>query len=552
MIFSNLLLASLASAAVIGLPLEVRQLEEASPELRAHLEARQNDDTEGDLVKKGAYYLAELEIGSPAQKVSVCFDTSSPLLWVPGANSTGCIYNSCVSSFDVSRSRSWRYSNSAHAWGGTGDWGKDTVSYAGASLQDFNVYVSRDTLLNRDNSIGVWGQSPDKDVKGSFVKGLAASGVISRALFSLNADHFINYNTEATEGTITHVYYGGFDKKKYQGPLTTIDTNDDNGIPLSGFFVNGEKVQEEPDHSVLLDTGGVSFDITNNTLGAVARANGGAWDDVRWVINCDSKPTLTYQFGYTSIDLDLTVYLKPGDNGKCVFEGLRIVPDHKTTLVAGPPLISRALVIYDNDKRQITIGQAKYSKESEVVEITGDIPGSLSYKDFLAGVPVGAAQQGKSPQSSVKSSTKSTSQPLTVKTSSVQSVVQSSVQSVPSSSPQSTTQSPIQSSAPLSPSVKTSAPTSQASPTPTKTSSVSSAKPVPTSSSTSPKPPPPPPTTSSRRQSTSLAIKTTSIQRWPTYPSYPTRVSYPPPKPSPTQAPRRKWCSFFGIICISW
>lgn len=392
MLFTNILLATVASAAVIGVPLQARNAGDASPEVLAHLEARQGGDHHGTMRKWTWYYMADLNIGHPAQNVSVIFDTGSPLLWVPGTNSTGCKENKCVSSFDVSKSSSWRYSKPGANWYGEGYWGTDSVEYAGTTLDDFNVYVSSTVLLNPEASIGVWGQSGHKDPKGNFVQGLADKGIISRPIYSLNANSAVNFGKWATEGVVTNVYYGGFDKKKYEGPLTTIDTSGYGayGIPLTGFLVNGKKVEGEHEHSIVLDTGGVTFQVTNNSIGAVARANGGSWGPKGWQLECGSKPSLTYQFGYTTIDVDLTPYLTENDgNGFCRFNNaIKYVADDKDTLLAGPAVISKALVIYDNERSQITLGRARYTDESEVVEITGDIPGAHSYKDFLAGKPL--------------------------------------------------------------------------------------------------------------------------------------------------------------------
>ncbi|KAG5354867.1 hypothetical protein CJU89_6667 [Yarrowia sp. B02] len=499
MIFSNLLLASVASAAVIALPLQLRQVKDASPEILAHLEARQEGIYHGSMSKEGAYYQADIEIGSPPQKVSVCWDTGSPLLWVPGTNSTACEEGKCISSFDISKSNSWKYGNPGNGWGGTGNWGKDTVSYAGATLEDFNVYVSGDTILNKNANLGVWGQSPNKDGKSSFVQGLAATGKISRPVYSINAEYYINNPSEATMHTVSNVYYGGYDRKKYQGPLTTVDTSGYGayGIPISGLLVNGKKIEGERDHAVVLDTGGVAFDVTNNTLGAVARANGGTWGKRGWELRCDSKPTLTYEFGYTTIDLDLTVYMIKSDRENvCYWSGLRVVPDNKGTLLTGPPLISRALVIYDNDRSQITVGRARYTKESEIVEITGDIPEALSYKDFLAGKPKPEPAPKPAPKSS----------------------------EAPKPEPKSSSDVPKSE-------VKSEAPKSEAPKT-------SSSVPKPETKSEAPKATSASPTPAAPKSTLALTIIPTPE---------PTPESQPTPQPSATQ---RKWCSFFGTFCI--
>lgn len=182
-------------------------------------------------------------------------------------------------------------------------------------------------------------------------------------------------------------------------------------------------------------------------------------------MKCGTKPTLTYEFGYTTIDLDLSVYMtEDTGNGMCRFHSLRVVPDDKGTLLTGPALISRALVIYDNDRSQITVGRARYTKESEIVEITGDIPGAVLYTDFLAGKPLaGAAPSPKSSSSSSSSAPKSASSVAAAKPST----------SVAASKPSTTSKATPQSS---SLAVKTTSTFSSPQPSPTQAKASSSAR----------------------------------------------------------------------------
>ncbi|KAG5358480.1 Pepsin A [Yarrowia sp. B02] len=365
MIFSNLLLASVAAAGVVKLPLK------ATP---AHGEASMGQ----------IYYLADIEVGTPFQQVkSVIFDTGSGQLWVPGKNSTACSQGQCEQdvSFDISASKSWKFSGYAPGWDGHGITGNDTVKFAGKDVEQ-QVWVSLDTL---DNNLGVFGQGPLKGdfAQASFVESLAAAGKIPRSIFSLNSEAPIGVHQSANtwDHVVTNVYYGGFDSKKYEGPLTTVDIDQNDyefyQVPISGFKVDGKEVKHTTKHNVVLDTGGISLELTNSTVGQISKQHSGGYDNDGWFIDCGAKPTLEYVFGTTSIPVDFSIFIHKDDKGVCRFPDITIAPDNQESLLTGPPLISRALVIFDSGKRQVTIAKAKYTKDSEIVELNGDIPGAV-------------------------------------------------------------------------------------------------------------------------------------------------------------------------------
>lgn len=363
MIFSNLLLASVVTAGVIKLPLKPAHGETSMGQL---------------------YYQADIQVGSPAQSVkSVIFDTGSGHLWVPGSNSSTCEQGGCASgvTFDISKSKTWQFSGYSQGWDGSGITGNDSVSFAGLNV-DMQVWVSLDQI---DNELGVFGQGPlsGEDAQASFVESLSAAGKIPRPVFSLNSEAPIGVHEDSQnwDHVISNVYYGGFDSKKYEGPLTTVDLDDiDNEffqLPISGFKVDGKNVELTTKHSVVLDTGGITLELTNSTVGQISQQHSGGYDANGWFIDCNAKPTLEYIFGTTTVPVDFSIFIQKDNSGVCRFPDITIAPDDQQSLLQGPPLISRALLIFDSGKRQVTIAKARFSTESEVVELTGDIPGAV-------------------------------------------------------------------------------------------------------------------------------------------------------------------------------
>lgn len=383
MIFSNLLLATVAAAGIVHVPLQVRQAEDV-PQLLAARGVLHGEPENGNLV-----YEAIFEVGTPPQKVRACFDTGAPFLWLPGSNSTSCTSGEkgkCPqgTDYDVSKSSSWKYTGEGKNWGGSGIQGTDTFSFVGASFDDFSVYVSKDHIIN---NMGIWGQSYHKDPKRSYVSALAQSGKISRALFSLNSNKPFSYPGPTNAGEASDVYYGGFDKARYEGPLTTIDCFKKGGwaMPMSGVSIDGVPVANERNHSIVLDTGAIALRLTNNTMKAISNKFGGEgqYSGGQWEVGCDSKPEITYEFGETKVPVDLTKYIIKDSKGVCRLRYIHIEKDDMELLLTGPELMAHALVIYDGERSQISIAKAKVTDETDVVEITGDVPGAVLYSDWL-------------------------------------------------------------------------------------------------------------------------------------------------------------------------
>lgn len=377
MIFSSPLLFLLSSCVVAGvvrLPLQARKTS-------SHMTPLHDEQTMGQW-----FYETNILVGTPPQNVSLVFDTGSSKLWVPGANSTSCLAGNCThphSQFDVSKSSTWHWTGSDAHWGGYGNIGAETVSYAGQAVDSFQVWVSVDTMRN---DYGIFGHSPNKNKHNGFLKALASQKKIPRAVYSLNSEAPINFRGQFGHGnrTVNNVYYGGFDDQKYEGPLTTVKYKGGYQMPFTGLQVNGSEVPLTGKHTIVPDTGGLTIQITNSTAVALSQTygGGGVYDQYGWHVSCESEPVLTYQFGHTFIPVDVTHLVRPRD-GICRLTGIELVSEDHVDFRTGPMFISRALMIFDNDKSQITIGKARYTSESNIVELKSkNVPHAVNIKKY--------------------------------------------------------------------------------------------------------------------------------------------------------------------------
>lgn len=333
------------------------------------------------------FYEANILVGTPPQNVSVVFDTGSGKLWLPGSNSTACRAGNCTHSqagYDVSKSSSWSYTGEDNHWGGTGIVGAEVVRYAGQELDSFQTWVSLDQMRN---NYGIFGHSPNKDKHSSFVLNLAKAKKIPRAVYSLNAEQAIDYRGTFRRGKpiVNNVYYGGFDSAKYEGPLTTVNYKGGYSMGFTNILVDGKEMefQGKKKKTILPDTGGLSLQLPNSTVEAISQRYGnGQHDSHGWQVACGSQPVITYQFGNTFIPVNLTYEVRKQD-GICHLVGVDVVSEDQEQFSAGPMFISRALMIFDNDKKQITIGKARYTDESKIVELHGSkVPGAVNMKKY--------------------------------------------------------------------------------------------------------------------------------------------------------------------------
>ena len=209
----------------------------------------ESDANDGDGDESGAFsvdlnnaqtmYIANLEIGSPAQQVQVMIDTGSSDLWVIGSQNPSCIDNggkvncSQYGTFNQDKSLSWSKNDSVEfsisyldGSAAKGDFGQDDIQFA----KDFKLSKANFAVVdNTTTEIGVFGVGysslESSSTKYSNIpQALKEQEVIAKAAYSLYLD-----SKSSSEGSIL---FGGIDHAKYSGELKAIDI-----VPTDGQYL---------------------------------------------------------------------------------------------------------------------------------------------------------------------------------------------------------------------------------------------------------------------------------------------------------------------------
>lgn len=388
--------------------------ESASSHIRPKALLQKRDATGYEIVEitnQQSFYSVELEIGTPSQDVEVLVDTGSSDLWVTGSDNPYCENNrdSRVSlsdridcreygTFDTERSRTWRRNESADwfyiSYGDTtfasGVWGQDRLH-----LEDLNITGLSFAVANRTNSsVGVLGVGlPGLQVTSNGRRGyqydnfpmvLQRAGATKANAYSL----FLN-NLDEEHGSIL---FGAVDHSKYTGSLYTIpliNTLADYGYPNPIQFdvtiqgIGLSSGSESDDNTTLtstqipglLDSGTTLTYLPKAVLDNLADTLGISYDSNNgyYVVPCNSEGTsssafdddtqLVFDFGGFHIDTPLNDYLIQAGRRTCI---LGLVPQDSNNAVLGDTFLTHAYVVYDLERLEISMAQAKFIEDYDV------------------------------------------------------------------------------------------------------------------------------------------------------------------------------------------
>lgn len=395
---------------------------ENKPELYLH---KRNDGYESiEITNQLTFYSVSLEIGTPAQNITVLVDTGSSDLWVSNSDNPYCQSNYNIESgisfvntidcqeygtFDPSASSSWssNYTTFNINYGDTtfarGVWGQDRLH-----LEDLNVTGLSFAVANRSNStVGVLGIGlPGLEVTytgsgtgrsyqyDNFPLVLKRSGAIESNVYSL----YLN-DSDSSHGT---VLFGAVDHSKYEGSLNTIplvNTLKANGfqsavqfdVTLQGIgmtFENGtsDKTLTTTKIPALLDSGTTLTYLPDSIVSTIAKQISASYSSRLgyYTIPCPETSSktaetldstqLVFDFGGFYINATLKDFLVRASETTCL---LGIVPQTAHSALLGDSFLSNAYVVYDLENKEISLAQAKYDSNTPDIEVVSSGASSI-------------------------------------------------------------------------------------------------------------------------------------------------------------------------------
>lgn len=345
-------------------------------------------------------YVAEVELGTPAQKIKCLLDTGSLDLWVPLVGSFSQLaLNPQYGAFNLSASSSYKkfrdnfllvYGDHTRA---DGVWASDVLSLLGLSVGPtyFGLAESQTTgfgvlgLGFTENESSTWvsanepGTLSQKELE---EKGLQAftydnyptllkqKGYINKVAYSL----YLN-STNASKGSIL---FGAVDTAKVKNmakmDILNIDTQGNNVLKPLSFFVQldllniGGSSFCNQSYPALLDSGSsVVFApaaVFAEIVHKYAKYRRSTQD---YVIPCNAKlPDMKFNFKDTTISVpfdNMLIQLRPEDQ-LCT---LAMSSSDTSYFILGETFLRSAYVLYDLEDNTIGIGEAVYTTKSNIV-----------------------------------------------------------------------------------------------------------------------------------------------------------------------------------------
>lgn len=325
-----------------------------------------------ELENEYSMYIADIELGTPAQKVRVDVDTGSSDLWVPGAGT-----KSDYGTYDHTKSSTYKtvsndfqigYGDGSQA---SGDWATDTITLGGATVKKFQFGdATSQTAGEGVFGIGLTGNEAASKKYNNFPIELKNQGFINKVGYSL----YLN-SVEAKAGS---VLFGAIDHAKYTGDLTSLDlvAIDDSGsktqspvaffVPLDSVSAGSNKLATKS-YPALLDSGTTLFYAPNDVATAIGEKYGTYSSQLGgYAAACDAKgDDFEFNFGSTSVKVPFSDLLfKADDAGKQCIIG--VLGSGSEYYILGDVFLRSSYIYYDLEGNKVSIGQVKYTEESNV------------------------------------------------------------------------------------------------------------------------------------------------------------------------------------------
>lgn len=263
---------------------EITNLRKRGLQLRSTItESLNNNATGGD-------YIAKVNVGTPAQSITLAIDTGSSDVWLMDVSADLCVDPSlqaqngrggCSSTYDPSKSSTYQIVakgefdiSYADQSGAQGDYISDVLSIGGATIKTLEMGLAhKATLPTGLLGIGYDVNEASDGLTDSFVYPSIIDTMVAQNLIATKAYSLYLDDLESSTGSII---FGGLDSDKFQGSLVQLDV-------VPAHFKNGTAIYAE-----------LAVNVTAISVTGEA-GNTTAIPDVRtFVAVLDSGTSLTY------------------------------------------------------------------------------------------------------------------------------------------------------------------------------------------------------------------------------------------------------------------
>ncbi|PRT54314.1 Acid protease [Wickerhamiella sorbophila] len=328
------------------------------------------------LANQRYFYTANVEIGSPAQQISLLLDTGSSDTWVFGPQTSGS--RAKTTRFDSSASKTYKSNNTQWSiqYGigkASGTWGTDSLKIGGAQVQSLSIGVATKVSQINQGIVGIGRPDAEATVKNGFMYQnlplrLQAEGLIKKAAYSL----YMN-DLNSKDGTIL---FGGVDHSRYVGGLAVLPITHPHhlGVTLQGMKCVGSRSKDQllsKPQTAVLDSGTSLSYFDSGTVGAMQvafNANPSFAIGMKYYCDCNVTKSLALEFGPVTINVPAYQFLWPISQfvnpmlatvvfpqNSCYFG---IESSNDGFVLMGDNLLRSMYLVYDITDKQIAIAQA--------------------------------------------------------------------------------------------------------------------------------------------------------------------------------------------------
>ncbi|KAI9810989.1 MAG: hypothetical protein M1827_005720 [Pycnora praestabilis] len=418
-----------AVPAVVGFDIQRRHV--ANPLARDRLRRRATSNTVGLALDNGeTLYLANVSLGTPAQKLSLHIDTGSSDLWANSPKSQICKSKGSpcagVGTYTANSSSTYKYVSSdfnisyVDGSGSTGDYATDTLAIGGATLTDLQFgigYVSalQEGVLGLGYGVNeVQANQNNKQPYPNVPQLMANQGIIQSNAYSL----WLN-DLDASQGSIL---FGGVDSDKYQGELQTLPIIAEDGVfaefiitltalGLSSGGSSSQSIASKESIPVLLDSGSSLTYLPDAIASNIFSAVGAQYDQQSQAayVPCslmNNDTTLDFTFTTPSISVAMSeLVIDPGTNPDgsavtfndgtpaCLFG---ISSAGQSTNILGDTFLRSAYVVYDLSNNQISLAATDFNATSSNILEIGTGTSGVPSASGVAGAATSLASGGGS------------------------------------------------------------------------------------------------------------------------------------------------------------